>query len=195
MDWRGTLDTPSSWEGTITAQVDNVRQSGLAFDRVGLDVTAAAGTATVREARIDTGTNHVQVRGTVQLPATIRGFRRAPGDLRLVVDAPDLKQLNAAMAKPLTGSLQAQGTIKTDQSIARLEMTAQGDLIGFGDAAAKSLAAKISATKKLPATDATEEPFYTNLTSSIHAELNDVRDGRYVVDQVSAEMKREPAFR
>jgi len=193
MDWRGTLDTPSSWEGTITAQVDNVRQSGLAFDRVGLDVTAAAGTATVREARIDTGTNHVQVRGTVQLPATIRGFRRAPGDLRLVVDAPDLKQLNAAMAKPLTGSLQAQGTIKTDQSIARLEMTAQGDLIGFGDAAAKSLAAKISATKKLPATDATEEPFYTNLTSSIHAELNDVRDGRYVVDQVSAEIKSADA--
>ena len=127
--------------------------------------------------------------GTVQLPATIRGFRRTPGDLRLVVDAPDLKQLTALMTKPVTGSLQAQGTIKTDQSIARLEMTAQGDLIGFGDAAAKSLAAKISATKKLPATDATEEPFYANLTSSIHAELNDVHDGEYVVDQVSAEIK------
>ena len=68
-------------------------------------------------------------------------------------------------------------------------MSAQGDLIGFGDAAAKSLAAKISATKQLPANDATEEPFYTNLTSSIHAELNDVHDGEYVVDRVSAEIK------
>ncbi len=189
MDWRGTLDTPQSWNGTIVAQVDNVRQNGLAFDRVTLDVAAAAGMATVREARIDTGTNHVQVSGTVQLPATIRGFRRTPGDLRLMVNVPDLKQLTALMAKPVTGSLQAQGTIKTDQSIARLEMTAQGDLIGFGDAAAKSLAAKISATKKLPATDATEEPFYANLTSSIHAELNDVHDGEYVVDRVSAEIK------
>lgn len=193
MDWRGTLDTPQSWEGTITAQVDNVRQSGAAFDRVTLDVAAAAGTATVREARVDTGTNHVRVSGTVQLPATIRGFRRAPGDLRLMVDAPDLKQLTAAMAKPVTGSLQAQGTIKTDQSIARVEMTAQGDLIGFGDAAVKSLAAKISATKKLPATDATEEAFYANLTSSIHADLNDLRQGEYIVDQVSAAIKSSDA--
>ena len=193
MDWRGTLDTPQSWNGTIVADVENVRQSGLAFDRVVLDVAAAAGTATVREARVDTGTNHVRVSGTVQLPATIQGFRRAPGDLRLVVNAPDLKQLTAFMPKPVTGSLQGQGTVKTDKSIARLEMNLQGDLIGFGDAAVKSLAAKISATKKLPATDATEEPFYANLTSSIHAELNDVRQGEYVVDRVSADVKSSDA--
>ena len=74
MDWRGTLDQPRTWSGTITAQIDNVRQSGLVLDHVGLDVVAADGTATVREARIDPGTNHVQLRGTVQLPKTDGGF-------------------------------------------------------------------------------------------------------------------------
>ena len=93
----------------------------------------------------------------------------------------------------MTGSLQANGTIKTDNSIARLELTAQGDLIGFDKAAVKTLSAKISATKKLPATDATEEPFYANLTSSIHAELNDVRYDQFVVDSVRAEIKSNDA--
>ena len=194
MDWQGALDTPQSWSGTIAAQVDNIRQSGLAFERVTIDIQAANGTAAVHEARIDTGTNHVQVRGTVQLPKTTQGFRRTPGNLQLKVDAPDLRQLTAFLPQPVTGSLQANGTIKTDQSIARLELTAQGDLLGLGDAAVKSLAAKISATKKLPATDATEEPWYANLTSSIHAELNDVRYDEFVVDSVRAEIKSNDAI-
>ena len=194
MDWQGALDTPQSWSGTIAAQVDNIRQSGLAFERVTIDVRAANGTAAVREARIDTGTNHVQLRGTVQLPKTTQGFRRTPGNLQLRVDAPDLKQLTAFLPQPVTGSLQANGTIKTDESIARLELTAHGDLLGLGDAAVKSLVAKISATKKLPATDATEEPYYANLTSSIHAELNDMRYNEFVVDSVRAEIKSNDAI-
>ncbi len=194
MDWQGTLDAPQTWAGTITAQIDNVKQNGIVLDHVGLDVVADKGTATVREARIDRGTNHVQLSGTVQLPKTTEGFRRTPGDLKLTVDAPNLQELTAFMSPPMTGSLQANGTIKTDQSIARVELTAQGDLIGFDKAAVKSLSAKISATKKLPATDATEVPFYENLTSSIDAVLNDVRYDEYVVDSVRAEIKSNGAM-
>ena len=139
MDWKGTLDEPRSWEGTITAEIDNVRQNGIALDRVGLDVVANNGTATVRQAQIDRGTNHVRLEGTVQLPKTTAGFRRTPGDLKLKVDAPNLQEITAFLPTPVTGSLQANGTIKTDNSIARLELTAQGDLIGYDKAAVKSL--------------------------------------------------------
>ena len=193
MDWRGTLDQPQTWNGTITAQVDNVRQSGLALDHVGLDVVAADGTATVREARADTGRNHLQLRGTVQLPKTRESFRRTPGDLQLAMDAPDLRQLTAFLPEPVTGSLQAHGTIKTDDSVARLELTAKGDAIGFDKATVKTLTAKISAVKKLPATGATEEPLYANLSSSIQAELNDVRYDQFVVDRVGAELTSKDA--
>lgn len=193
MDWQGALDAPQSWQGTIAAKIADVRQNGIALDHVGLDVVADKGTATVREARIDRGTNHVQLRGTIQLPKTTGGFRRTPGDLQLTVDAPNLQELTAFLPQPVTGSLQANGTIKTDQSIARLELNAKGDLIGFDKAAVKNLSAKISATKKLPATDATEEPFYKNLTSSIDARLDDVRYDQFVVDSVRAEIKSNGA--
>ncbi len=56
-----------------------------------------------------------------------------------------------------------------------------------------TLSAKISATKKLPATDATEEPFYANLDSSIQAELSDVRYDQYVVDSVRAQITSKDA--
>ncbi len=95
MDWKGALDAPQSWQGTITAKIDDVRQSGIALDHVGLDVVADKGTATVREARIDRGTNHVTLDGTVQLPKTTAGFRRTPGDLKLKIDAPNLQELTA----------------------------------------------------------------------------------------------------
>ncbi len=193
MDWRGTLDQPQTWNGTITAQVDKVRQSGIALDHVELDVAAANSTATVRTARADAGTNHVRIDGTVQLPKTMEGFRRVPGNLQLVVDAPDLKQLTAFLPQPATGSLRANGTITTDQSMARVELTAKGDLIGFDKAAVKTLTAKISATKKLPATDATEVPFYDGLASTIHAELSDVRYGDYAMDSVAADVKSDGA--
>ena len=193
MDCRGTLDEPQSWRGTIVAQIDNVRQNGIALDQVGINIAAENGTATVREARIDRGRNHLRLEGTVQLPKTTEGFRRTPGDLRLTIDAPNLQELTAFLPTPLTGSLQAIGTIKTENSIAHLELTARGDLIGFGKLAVKTLNAKISATKKLPATDATKEPFYANLTSSIHAELNDVRYDQFVVDNVRAEIKSKEA--
>ena len=193
MDWKGALDAPQSWAGTITANINNVQQSGIALDHVGLDVVADKGTATVREARIDRGTNHVRLSGTVQLPKTTEGFRRTPGDLKLTIDAPDLRELTAFLPTPATGSLQANGTIKTDQSIARLELTAQGNLIGYDKAAVNSLSAKISATKKLPATDADAEPFYANLSSSIQAELKDIRYDQYVIDSVQAQVKSQDA--
>ena len=98
MDWKGALDAPQSWQGTITARIDNVRTGGIALDHVGLDIVADKGIATVHEARIDRGTNHVTLDGTVQLPKTTAGFRRTPGDLRLKIDAPNLKELTAFMS-------------------------------------------------------------------------------------------------
>ena len=127
------------------------------------------------------------------MPKTTAGFRRTPGDLKLKIDAPNLQELTAFLPTPVTGSLQATGTIKTDNSIARLELTARGNLIGYDKAAVNTLSAKISATKKLPATDATEEPFYANLDSSVQAELSDVRYDQFVIDSVRAQITSKDA--
>ena len=91
-----------------------------------LDVVADKGTATVREARIDRGTNHVTLDGTVQLPKTTAGFRRTPGDLKLKIDAPNLRELTAFLPLLSPAACRPSGTIKTDNSIAHLELTAAG---------------------------------------------------------------------
>ena len=74
MDWQGALDAPQSWQGTVTANINNVRQGGIALDHLGLDVVADKGTATVREARIDRGTNHLTLDGTDTVAENERGL-------------------------------------------------------------------------------------------------------------------------
>lgn len=199
IDWQGKLDAPATWNGTIETEINNLRANGISLDHVKLDLQAANGQATVREARIDQGNNHVQLRGSIELPQTTAGFGQTPGNFQIAVDAPDLKQLTAFMAKPATGSLQANGDLKTGSGTISLDLKANGNLLGFDGAAAKQLSATISATKKVPAPNEKQNPqkpappFYDGLTSNIQAEVNDVRYGDYTIDHVQANVQSNGA--
>ena len=80
IDLKGSLDQPASWDGTINANVQNVRQGNFALDDVKLDAVAHDGKATIREARIDAGTNHIALRGTIDLPKTSGRLRAHAGE-------------------------------------------------------------------------------------------------------------------
>ena len=68
-----------------------------------------------------------------------------------------------------------------------LKLSARGNEIGFGEAAAKDVTVTVGASKKMPASK-TKEPYYSNLVSSIRAQLNDVHYDQFVADSVSAEI-------
>ncbi len=193
IDLKGSLDQPSSWDGTINANVRNVRQGNFALDDVKLDMVAHDGKATIRDARLDAGTNHIALRGTVDLPKTAEGFGRTPGNFQISIDAPDLKQLTGFLNPPATGALQANGTLTTNDGVVKLDLKATGDLIGQGEAAVKHLTANISATRKLPPPGEKDLPFFEGLSSSVQAELSDVRYGEYAIDKVTANVKSEGA--
>ncbi|MGB8343192.1 MAG: translocation/assembly module TamB domain-containing protein [Chthoniobacterales bacterium] len=194
VDLHGNLDAPSSWRGTISADLENVRQGGLALDRVTLDVQAANGTATVREARIDQGNNHLQLRGSIDLPKNREGFGRTPGNLQFSIDAPDLEQLTAFLHPPARGSLQASGNLKVENQTLHFDLTASGEQIDFQGVSVGKLSAKISAAKKMsPPNEKQTLPIYDGLTSSIQADLTDVRYGDFAIDQVKAVVKSEGA--
>ena len=93
IDGTGVLKNPKSWNGSITAHVTNVRKKDLALDAVDLDVTTANGMATIKKAEIVAGNNRVEVSGSATLPDSTSDFGRAPADLKLLVHAPNLKQL------------------------------------------------------------------------------------------------------
>ncbi len=193
IDWQGKLDAPSSWNGTIEADLENVRQKNFVLDHVALDLTAANGVAAVRRARIDQGNNHVRLRGSIDLPKKVQGFGTTPGNFQIAVDAPDLKQLTAFMAPPATGSLEANGSITTGNNAIRVELIAKGHLLGLGDAAVRELSAKISATRKVSKKKNRKraEPFYEGLTSKMHADLSDVRYGGWVAGNVRADISSD----
>ncbi|MGH8163268.1 MAG: hypothetical protein ACREP1_02915, partial [Rhodanobacteraceae bacterium] len=199
IDLKGSLDKPATWDGTINTDISNLREGGIALDHVKLEVHAAKGHATVREARIDQGNNHVQVHGSIELPATTAGFGQTPGNFQIAVDAPDLKQLTSFMAQPATGSLLANGNVKTGDGKVQLDLNANGNLIGFQGAAVKQLTANISATKEMPPPNekprknAQAAPFYERLTSNLQLDLHDVRYGDYAIDEVRGTVKSDGA--
>ncbi len=175
IDLKGSLDQPASWDGTINANVQNVRQGQFVLDDVKLDVVADHGKATVREARLDAGTNHIALRGSIDLPQTAEGFGRTPGNFQISINAPDLKQLTGFLTPPATGALQANGTLTTNEGVVKLDLKATGDLIGYAGAAVKNLSATISATRKMPPAEKKDAPFFEGLSSAVHAEMNEVR--------------------
>jgi autotransporter translocation and assembly factor TamB len=191
IDLQGSLDRPLSWDGTINAEVRNLRQGNFGLDEVKLEMTAADGKATVQEARIDAGTNHIVLRGSIDLPATAKDFGRTPGNFQISIDAPDLKQLTGFLTPPATGSLQASGNLKIENETIHLDLTANGDLVGFDHAAVKKLSATISAAKKMPSRQKEGAPFYENLTSTVKVTLSDLRYGDFAIDQVIADLKSD----
>ncbi|HEY2799493.1 MAG TPA: translocation/assembly module TamB domain-containing protein [Chthoniobacterales bacterium] len=198
IDLKGALDKPATWNGTIKTDISNLREGGMALDHVKLDVDAANGHATVRAARIDQGNNRVQLRGSIELPKTTAEFGQTPGNFQIAVDAPDLKQLTPFMARPASGSLQANGNLRTGNGKVQLDLRAKGNLIGFDGAAVKQFTANISATKKMPPPgekkkNAPAPPFYDGLSSNVQTDLHDVRYGDYAIDEVQTTVKSDGA--
>ena len=185
--WRGVLKNPKSWNGSITARLHDVHQKDLALDSVDLDVTAADGMATIKKAEIVAGNNRVEVSGSATLPSSTSEFGRAPADLKLLVHAPNLKQLTGFLMPPITGNADANGSIQIKDETVFLKLLVNGNEVGFDKAAAKQLAATIEASKKMPSRKS-KEPYYTNLASTIRTELSDVHYDQYLVDSVRAEL-------
>ena len=194
IDWQGKLDAPSSWNGTIKGDLANVGEGKFKLDRVQLDLRAANGKATIGEARIDQGNNHVKLRGSIDLPKKIQDFGRTPGSFQVSVDAPDLQQLTAFMAQPASGNMQANGNIRIENQTVHFDMNANGDTIQFQGASIKKLTANVRAAKKMPAPNKKKSPpFYDGLSSSIQAQLEDLRYADFAIDRVQADVRSSGA--
>ena len=186
-DWRGILKNPKSWSGSVSGRIANIRQKDLALDAVDLKLSMTNGLATVEQAHVIAGNNRVEVTGTATLPDSIDQLGQAPADLKLLVYAPNLKQLTGFLVPPIVGNADADGRIQIKNQTILLRLSVNGSEIGFGKTAAKHLAATIGASKKMPPRKS-NEPYYTNLVSTVRAELTDVHYDQYLVDSVRAEV-------
>jgi autotransporter translocation and assembly factor TamB len=190
IDWRGKLDAPKTWNGTVRAALEKVGEEGWSLDQAIVEIEAANGSATIRNARIDQDTNHLQLQGTTVLPATIAEFGRAPGDFQFSVDAPDLAKLTGVLTPPASGDLHASGHLKIENQNLRLDATLKANLLGYQGVAARELAATVSATRQMPAPNEKRNvPYYEGLKSTAQVQLNELTYRDFVLAEVHAEVK------
>ncbi len=190
VDWHGVLNVPKTWNGSVAAWVENVRRDKMGIDAASVELTAARGTAIVRDALVVAGENRVQSTGRVELPSSIEAFGRTPGNLLLKVSAPNLEQLTGFLQKPITGSLQVEGSINIKDAIVTANLRSTGERLGFENATLEKLSATIEASKKMPPPKLAQ-PYYANLKSTIHADLINLRYDQHLIDDLRADLRSD----
>jgi TamB, inner membrane protein subunit of TAM complex len=174
VDGTGVLGKPRTWNGTLSARVNNFRGQEVAFDHGTLDVTARDGTATLGSADFVQGQNEFHFHGSAKLPENPKEFGRSPATLEIAAKAPDLHEVTSHTAEPLTGSATINGKIdivnaKID---ANLDLTA--DAIGFAHGKIEKLTASVKASKIMPRPDV-KKAWYADLRSAVSLDMSKIR--------------------
>jgi autotransporter translocation and assembly factor TamB len=188
----GTIDAPRTWTGSLQAQINNLRQENLFFDRVAVSVAARDGVATVDSGEATNGLNKIGFKGTTQLPSHIREFGRYGASFEINGALPELQSLTARFEQPLSGAATVTGTAEIKDTILRADLSFSGGPIAYGDTGATQVTGTIKATKEMPPTNE-RKMYYADLHSQIHVEMTDGHSGENLFDSAVADITSEGA--
>ena len=183
----GTIDAPHTWTGSLQAQINNLRQENLFFDRVAVSVTARDGIASVDSGEATNGLNKIGFKGTTELPNHIREFGRYGARFEISGVLPDLQSLTARFPQPLTGAATIAGTAEIKDAVLRADLSFSGGPIAYGDTGAAQFTGTLKAAKEMPPTN-TRKMYYADLRSQIHVELTDGHSGENLFDSAVADI-------
>jgi autotransporter translocation and assembly factor TamB len=183
----GTIDAPRTWTGSLQAQINNLRQENLFFDRVAVNATARDGVATVDSGEATNGLNKIGFKGTTELPNHIREFGRYGARFEFTGSLPDLQSLTARFAQPITGAANITGTAEIKDAVLRADLAFSGGPIGYGDTGAAQATGTVKASKQMPPTNE-RKMYYTDLRSQIHIEMTDGHSGENLFDSAVADI-------
>jgi hypothetical protein len=183
----GKIDAPRTWTGSLQAQISNLRQENLFFDRVGVSATAHDGVATVDSGEATNGLNKIGFKGTTELPNHIREFGRYGARFELSGTLPDLQLLTARFPTPLIGAATVTGTAEIKDAVLRADLSFSGGPIAYGDTGAAQFTGTAKATKEMPPTNE-RKMYYADLRSQIHVEMTDGHTGENLFDSAVADI-------
>jgi len=187
VDLAGVLNLPSSWSGTMSAQMSNLRRQQMVFDRCIFEVSAQEGKATVQSADIVQGRNEFHLRGSADLPADIKQFGRSAATLEMSAAAVDLQRLTAGTAQELTGSAQINGRIDIKNGKLKVNLTASAGSVGFANGTIDKLTANLRAFKTMPPSNL-RKPWFADLRSALDLDISNIRYRDYVIDSVAGSL-------
>jgi translocation-and-assembly-module (TAM) inner membrane subunit TamB-like protein len=188
----GVLDAPRTWTGSVQAQINNLRQENLFFDRVTVGLVARDGVARIDSGEATNGLNKISVTGTTELPAHIREFGRYGAKFEINGALPDLQSLTARFPQPLTGAATIAGTADISDAVLRADLTFAGGPVTYGDSGATHFGGTLKASKQMPPANE-RKMYYADLRSQIHVEMTDVHTGENLFDSATADITIENA--
>lgn len=177
VDLGGLLASPRTWNGRISAALNNFRQDATAIDQANFEIIAQNGKAILQTGDITQGENEIHLRGSTQLPRDLGEFGRGPATVELTARAPDLRGLNTK----LSGSAQLDGKIDIVDAQLNGAFTLDGTSLGWNDGAVEKLGATVTVSKKMPAPNS-KEPWFANLKSETKFTLDHARLGDFGFD-------------
>lgn len=186
----GTIDAPRTWTGSLQAQINNLRQENVFFDRVAVNATARDGVATVDSGEATNGLNKIGFKGTTELPNHIREFGRYGARFEFTGSLPDLQSLTARFAQPITGAANMTGTAEIKDAVLRADLSFSGGPIAYGDTGAAQVTGTVKASKQMPPANE-RKMYYADLRSQIHIEMTDGHSGENLFDSAVADITSE----
>jgi hypothetical protein len=186
-DLTGSLDSPSSWLGAVTAELKDFRAQAIAFDRCVLNGWAKDGKAGLESLDIAQGESHITIRGSVKLPGDIKQFGRMPGTLELTAPAIDLAALTAGSAQPLGGLAQVSGKMEIKDGTLTANLDASATAITFKDGKINNVSAKVKATRIMASAKAVK-PWFADLRSEFVFNASAIQFRDYVLDSIEGSL-------
>jgi autotransporter translocation and assembly factor TamB len=183
----GTVEVPRTWNGSVQAEIDNLRQENFFFDQVVLNARARNGVATLEAAEATNGANKIALKGTTDLPNHIREFGRSPARFEISGSLPDLQSLTARFPQPVVGSINLTGTAEITDAVLRADLALSGGPIACVDLSAAQVTGTVKASKQMPATNE-RKMYYADLRSQIHLEMTDGHSGENLFDSATADI-------
>ncbi|HEY0369879.1 MAG TPA: translocation/assembly module TamB domain-containing protein [Chthoniobacterales bacterium] len=177
--WSGALDTPRSWDGTISAQLRDVKRDTTQLDRVNLQLTANGAVAHITTAELTQGANTIRLTGEANLPDDTREFGRAPASFVLSGSLPDLHSLGV----PVSGAATIDGRVDIRDATLHAALRINGDSIATNAASLDDFTALVTATKKMAPPNAAKV-YYADAQSSITIDAKNVRSSDYAIDSL-----------
>lgn len=178
-DLNGALDSPRTWNGKLSARVNDFHEGGFALDRCVFEMTARDGTANLELAEIARGKNELHLRGSAILPAQINELSRGPANLEVAAAVPDLKEATVGLPQQLTGSAQVNGKIDINNGELQAKLNVSGENVGFEDGQIEKVSLNVSASKTL-----SKSIWFAGLQSNISLDISKIAYRDYAVDSV-----------
>ena len=185
---KGDLERPSTWNGSIVGQMENLAAGGMVFESAAIDLRASKGVGTINAIDLKQGPSTITLRGSVNLPDTLDGLGRSPATIEVRGLAPDLAAMTAGMAQPIAGAAEFSGRINVKDATVSVDFNATAGPIDFGKGKVEKAIMNLRAARKMPP-PGVERPYFEGLTSEIGWEVTTMRASGYALDSIKGTVR------